>query len=161
VSYSPALRWFIALLLPLTLAWKLTIGLDDSNELKNRIVELLVQHQFDVVVTEEVVEDMPTIRATSEACRMLISKASPSGWRRHMISELAAATDRTFIVFRGMVYTEQPTWLTLVIHSWSRVLRKLGFVRNTTPVIAVVATVPCDAERLPWDELGIPKTAAK
>jgi len=153
VSYSPALRWFIALLLPLTLAWKLTVGLDDSSELKGRIVDFLVQHQFDVVVTEEVVEGMPTIRATSEACRMLISKTSPSGWRRHMISELATATDRIFIVFRGRVYTEQPAWL-LVVHLWSSFLRKLGRVRNTTPVIAVLATAPCDAERFPWDELG-------
>jgi hypothetical protein len=163
VSYSPALRWFIALLLPLTLVWKLTVGLDDSNELKNRIVELLVQHQFDVVVTQEVVEDMPTIRATKDACRMFISKTPPSGWRQQMISELATATDRIFIVFRGRIYTEHPTWLTLVIHFWSRFLRKLGLVRNTTPVIAVVATAPCDAERFPWDELrewGFPKTAA-
>ena len=154
MSYSPALRWFIALLLPLTLAWKLTVGLDDSNELKNRIVDFLVQHQFDVVVTEEVVEGMPTIRAASEACRMLISKTTPSGWRRHMISELATATDRIFIVFRGRVYTEQPTWLTLVIHLWSRFLRKLGLVRNTTPVIAVIARALCDAESLPWQNFA-------
>ena len=160
MSYSPALRWFIALLLPLTLAWKLTVGLDDTSELKNKIVEFLVQHQFDVAVTEEIVEGMPTIHATREACRMLISKTSPYGWRRHMISELATATDRIFIVFRGKVYTEQPTWLTLVTHLWSRFLREMGFVRNTTPVIAVVATAPCDAERVPWDELnewGFPK----
>jgi hypothetical protein len=77
-----------------------------------------------------------------------------------MISELATSTDRIFIVFRGNVYTEQPTWLTLVTHLWSRFLREMGFVRNTTPVIAVVATAPCDAERVPWDELnewGFPK----
>jgi hypothetical protein len=52
-----------------------------------------------------------------------------------MISELAAATDRIFIVFRGRVYTELPTWLTLVTHRWSRFLRELGLVRNTTPVL--------------------------
>jgi hypothetical protein len=154
VSYSPALSWFIVLLLPLTLAWKLTVGLDDSNELKDRIVQFLVQHQFDVAVTEEIVEGMPTIRATREACGMLISKTSPYGWRRHMISELATATDRIFIVFRGRVYTEQPTWLTLVTHLWSRFLRELGLVHNATSVIAVVATAPCDAERFAWDELA-------
>ena len=159
MSYSPALKWFIALLLPLTLAWKLTVGLDDSSELKNGIVELLVQHQFDVVVTEEIVEGMPTIRATKKACRMLISKTSPYGWRRHMISELATATDRIFIVFRGKVYTEQPTWLTWSLTCGPGFFARLGFVHNTTPVIAVVATAPCDAERVPWDELNgrIPK----
>jgi hypothetical protein len=153
VSFSPALKWFIALLLPMGLAWKLTVGLDDSNELKEKIFEFLVQHQFDVVISQEIVEDMPTIRASSEACRMLISKTSPYGWRRHVISELAAPTDRVFIVFRGMVYTDQPTWLTLATSLLSRFLRELGLRRHVTPVIAVVATATCDVERLPWHEL--------
>jgi hypothetical protein len=153
VSYSPALKWFIALLLPLTLAWKSTVGLESSSDLKNEIVEFLIQHQFKVLVTEELVEDMPTVRATREACRMLILKTSPMGWRQDMIENQAAATERVFIVFRGRVYTEQPTWLTLVAHLWSRMLRELGLVRHTIPVIAVVATAHCDAERLPWNEL--------
>jgi predicted small integral membrane protein len=153
VSYSPALSWFMVLLLPLTLGWKLAVGLDDSNELKDRIVQFLVQHQFEVAVTEEIVEGMQTVRATRQSCGMLISKTSPYGWRRHMISELATRTDRIFIVFRGRVYTEQPTWLTLVTHLWSRFLRELGLVRNITPVIAVIAAAGCDAERLPWNEL--------
>ena len=90
MSYSPALKWFVALLLTVTLAWKLTVGLADSNELKEKIVEFLVQHQFNVSISEEIVEDMPAIRASKEACRMLILKSSSNGWRRHMISELTA-----------------------------------------------------------------------
>jgi hypothetical protein len=153
VSYSPVLKWFVALLLPMTLAWKLTIGPDHSHELKEQIVGFLVRHQFEVTIIDEIIEDMPAIRASREGCHMTISKTSPYGWRKHMISELAAATDRVFIVFRGMVYTEQPTWLTLGSHLWSRFLRESGFRRHITPVIAVVATATCDAERLPWYEL--------
>jgi hypothetical protein len=153
VSYSPALRWLVALLLPMTLAWKLGVGPEDPNALKEKIVQFLVRHQFDVVISEEIVEDMPAIRASSEGCRMLVFKTSPNGWRQHMISELTAATDQPFIVFRGMVYTEQPTWLTLVAHLWSRFLRKLGLRHDTIPVIAVMAPAKCDVERLPWHEL--------
>ena len=145
-------RWLIVSLLPLTLAWKLAVGLEDPNELKNGIVDLLAQNHFDVLVTEETMDGMPIIRASSEACRMVIVKTPASGWTRHMISDLAA-TDRVFIVFRGRVYTEQPIWLTLVTHMWSSFIRKLGFARNTIPVIAVVATAACGAESVPWVEL--------
>jgi hypothetical protein len=143
----------VALLLPMTLAWKLTVGLEDPTALKEGILDFLVQHQFDVAITEDVVEDMPAIRASREACRMLILKTAPNGWRRHMISELAAATDQVFIVFRGMVYTEQPTWQTLVARFWSSFMRKFGLQRYTTPVIAVIATASCNVEGLPWYEL--------
>jgi hypothetical protein len=147
------LRWSVALLLPMTLAWKLSVGLEDSNELKERILEFLVQHHFDVAISEEIVEDMPAIHASKEGCHMLVSKTSPNGWRQTMISELTAATDQAFIVFRGRVYAEQPTWLTLVTHLWTRVLRKLGLQHDTIPVIAVMASANCDAEKLPWQEL--------
>jgi hypothetical protein len=153
VSCSLAFKCFVALLLPVTLAWKLTVGLEDSTELKAEIAKFLVQHQFDVAITEDIVEDMPAIRASREACRMVILKTAPSGWRRKMISELTAATDQVLIVFRGMVYTEQPTWLTLVTHFWSSFLRKLGLQRYTTPVIAVIAPATCNVEGLPWYEL--------
>ena len=153
MSYSPALKWFVALLLPMTLAWKLTLGLEDPNELKKRIVEFLVQHHFDVAISEEIVEDMPAIQASREGCRMLVWKTSPNGWRQVMISELTAATDQTFVVFRGIVYTNQPTWLTLTTHLWSRFLRKLGLRHDTIPVIAVKASANCDVESLPWQKL--------
>ncbi len=154
MSYSRALKWFVALLLPVTLAWKLTVVPEDPNELREKIVEFLVQHQFDVFISEEISEDdMPAILASKEACRMLILKSSPNGWRRHIISELTAATDQVFIVFRGMVYAEQPVLLTLGTHLGSRILRKFGLRTYTTPVIAVVAPAVCDVKGLPWYEL--------
>jgi hypothetical protein len=152
MSCSLAVKCFVALLLPMTLAWKLTIGLEESTELKERIVEFLAQQQFKVAVTEDIVEDMPAIQASRGACRMVILKTPPNGWRRHM-NGLTAPTDQVFIIFRGIVYTEQPTWLTLVAHLWSRFVRKVGLQRHTTPVIAVIAPASCDVERLPWYEL--------
>jgi hypothetical protein len=153
VSYSPALNWFIALLLPLTLAWKLTVGPDASNDLKLRIAEFLVERQFEVVETEQIIQDMPILRATQGACRMLVSRTSNYNWDRQKISKFASAGDDVFMVFRGMVYTDQPTLRTSFSHLWSRFLRPLGLVHHTTPVIAVIAPAICDAEKLHWDEL--------
>jgi hypothetical protein len=140
-------------LLLLTLAWKSSVGLEDSKELPSKLIEFLVQHEFDVIATEENMDDMPILRATRGPCSMLVLKTSPYGWRQHMISDLATTTGRAFTVFRGRVYTEQPTWQTLATHLWSRFLRELGLLRHTTPVIAVVAPAACDGERLPWDKL--------
>lgn len=153
VNYSPAFKWFIVLLLPLTLVWKLTAAPDASLELKDQLVDFLVNHRFDVAVLEESMDTMPVIRATTGTCRMLVMKISPDGWQRDLIRDHAQPTDRVFFVFRGKVYTDQPTWLTAAAGLWSRLLRELRLRRYITPVIAVIAPELCNAERLPWEEL--------
>jgi hypothetical protein len=154
VKYSPAFRWFIVLLLPLTIVWKLTAvsgaALEDK-EVQDRLVEFLNYHQFDVVV--EKLLDAPVIRATTGTCQMLLMRVSPDGWQRDLIRGRAQATDRVLFIFRGTVYTDQPVWLTAAVGWWSKQLQKLGLRRNIPPVIAVIAPELCRAERLPWDEL--------
>ena len=124
VNYSPAFKWFIALLLPLTIVWKLTAAPDAVLELKDKLVEFLVNHQFDVVVLEKLMDTMPVIRATTGTCRMLVMKVSPDGWQRDLIRDRAQATDRVFFIFRGKVYTDQPIWLTAAAGWWSRATSK-------------------------------------
>ena len=96
---------------------------------------------------------MLVIRATTGTCRMHVMETSPEGWQRDLIRKRAQATDRVFFIFRGKVYTDQPTWQTATAAWWSRGLQKLGFRRHITPVIAVAASQLCNAERLPWDDL--------
>jgi hypothetical protein len=154
VNYSPAFKWFIALLLPITIVWKLTAApYASSYELKDKLVEFLVHHQFDVVVLEEQYDYMPVISASAGRCRMLIMKVSADGWQRDLVRARAQATGRAFFVFRGKVYPDQPIWLTAAAHLWSRGLQKLGLRSHIIPVIAVIAPELCGAERLPWDEL--------
>ena len=70
VNYSPAFKWFIALLLPVTIVWKLTaIPHASSYELKDKLVEFLINHQFDVVVLEEWIDYMPRCRSSRSCCR--------------------------------------------------------------------------------------------
>ena len=159
MSSSPVLKWGVLLLLPLTLGWKLAVRPGDSGELKEKetqlkIAEFLVRQRFAVAVSEKMDEGQPAIRATAGACRILVAKSPALGWDRDMIRRNATAADEIFVVFAGKVYTEQPTWLTVPDFLWARFRRELGMNAQPTPVLAVIATTNCGAERLPWKELG-------
>jgi len=153
VSSSTALKASIAIILLVSIAWKITIQPDDPNDLKDDLVKFFERNHFNVVVTERVVNYMPIIQASAASCRLQVARLTPDGSNRDLIGKLAMDTDRLFIVFRGRVYTQQPTLWTVLNYLWSRFLRELGLIRHITPVIAVAADSSCDAERLPWDEL--------
>ena len=150
---SPALKWFIVLLLPLTLAWKFAVGPEVPDDLEFEIIKFLRNQHLEVISTNEMVNYLSIIQATSGSCRMLVAKIAPDGSSRDVIGGLATANDRLFIVFRGRVYAHQPVLFTEFRYLWSRFLRELGLVRHIPPVLAVVATTSCDAEQLPWDAL--------
>lgn len=152
MSFSPAFKWFLALLVPLTFGWKLIGGDHTSYDTKDNIVQFLSRHKFDI--TEQIVAGLPVIDATAGLCRLIVVEASPDGWTRDIIRHIVRTTERQFIVFRGNIYMEQPTWLTITDHWWSRSLRKLGLAKRDEPVIAVSASASCDVERLPWVELS-------
>jgi len=85
---------------------------------------------------------------------VLAAKSPAMGWDRDLLRQHTTPNDRVFVVFRGKVYDEQPTWLTVPDYLWSRVQRELGINRQPTPVFAVISPVGCQAERLPWHELA-------
>ena len=159
VTYSPGFKLLIVVLLPLTLVWKLTAGSDDSTELKNKVVAFLVRQQLEVAVLDDWNDNMPVIRATAGACRLEIAKASPDGSHNELLRARAAANDHIFTIFRGKVYVDQPTWLTVSYAVMSKLFQRMGLVRDVTPVLRVIARAPCNAEHLPWQEFedsGVP-----
>jgi hypothetical protein len=130
---------------------------DNQNYLKEDLVKFLERNHFDVVVTDEALNGMPIIRATAASCHLEVARLTPDGSNRDEFRYVTAGTDRSFIVFRGTVYTEQPVLLTVLYYLWSRFLREFGLIRQIAPVITVAVNSSCDAERLPWGELqGIP-----
>ena len=154
MNSSNSLKWSLALILLVSVAWKIAIPTaDDENDLRDHLVGFFERNHFDVVVSDEIVNYMPIIEANAASCQIRIARLTPDGSNRILIQDLAAGTDRLFIVFRGQVYTQQPILLTVVNYFWSRFLRELGFIRHLTPVIAVAESSSCDAEGLPWDEL--------
>jgi hypothetical protein len=155
------LKWFVLLLLPLTVGWKLAVRPADPGELgriekdaQRKVADFLFRQHFAIAVTDKMEEGHPAVRATAGFCRILVAKSSAMGSDRDLIRRYVTAEDRVFVVFRGGIYAEQPTWLTVSDSLWSRFRRELGFKIEASPVLAVIATRNCEAERLPWNELG-------
>ena len=154
MNSSGAFRWFIAGVLLLAIGWKIAIQPDDQNDLTEDLVKLLERNHFNVVVAIEAVNtNTPIIRATTATCHLQIARLSPDGSNRDLIHHLAASSDRSFIVFRGSVYAEQPVVWSVLNYLWSRFLRELGLIEHITPVFSVAVNSRCNAEQLPWGEL--------
>jgi hypothetical protein len=152
VNVSPALRWLLVLLLPLTLAWKLVSRPADPNKIRNDIVVFLERHDFNTLDSRKPLVDIQIIEARSVACRLLVGNISPYGVHTDIVQQLGTAADRRFFVFRGIVYQQQPVVLTAVNHLGFRFLHDLGLVSAIPPVLALVSS--CDAAaHLPWGEL--------
>src|ERR1700742_1669993 len=143
----------MAAAIALSIGWKITIQPDNDSYLTKRLVDFLEQNHFNVVVTDEMVAYTPVIRAATGSCQLQVARLTADGSNRDLIRNLAAGVDRSFVVFRGTVYTQQPVRLTVLHYLWSRSLRELGLVRHITPVMAVAANPACNAEQLPWAEL--------
>lgn len=157
MNSSRAFRWCIAIAITLSIGWKVTIQPDNESYLTKRLVDFFEHNHFNVVVTDEMVDYTPIIRAATDSCWLQVARLTPDGSNRDLIRNLAAGTDRSFVVFRGTVYIQQPIPLTVLHYLWSRFLRELGMTRHITPVIAVAASSSsCNAEQLPWAELQIP-----
>jgi len=141
----------------LTIGWKIAIQPDDPNYLKEDLIKFFERNHFNGVVTDEIVNYTSIIRATTASCRLQIARLTPDGSSRDLIRHLAAGTDRSFVVFRGAVYAQQPVLWTVLNCLWSRFLRELGLIRHISPIVNVVVNSSCNAERLPWGELqGVP-----
>ena len=154
VSYSPAFKWFLILLVPITLAWKLTVpGRVPIESATTKAVEMLVRQHFNVALVKGAPWE-PALRATSGACRILVTNASPIAWERTFTSNHATSDDDVFVVFGGRIYSQHPTWLTVTNFLWFRLRHELGFNVQPTPILTVVANKNCQAERLPWKELS-------
>jgi hypothetical protein len=160
-NFSPVLKLVLVLLLVLSLGWKSAVRIDYSSNLEDKIRDFLVRNHFLVTVSEEIIRDHRTFRASKAACQILVTEISHRGWERDAMNSRATAMDQVFIVFGGKIYTEQPTWLTASDFLWYKLLGELGLKVRSTPVLAVVATKSCDAERLPWYELASAEPRSK
>ncbi|MEY9884263.1 hypothetical protein [Bradyrhizobium sp. USDA 329] len=150
MSCSVRFNWVIAAVLLLATAWKIAIPFENPGQLREDLVRFLEQNHFSVVATNEVTTGTLIIRATRASCQLQVARLTPDGSNRNLVRHLATGTDRSFVVFRGEVYAQQPIAWTVLHYLSSRFLRELGFVRHITPVIDVAESLGCNAERLPW-----------
>jgi hypothetical protein len=160
-NFSPVLKWVLLLLLVMSLGWKSAVRIDYSSNLEDKLRSFLVRNHFLVTVSEEIIRDHRTFRATKAACQMLVTEISHRGWERDSMNRRATVMEQMFIVFGGKIYAEQPTWLTASDFLWYKLLSELGLKVRPAPLLAVIATNTCDAERLPWYELASAEPALK
>jgi hypothetical protein len=158
VKCSTALKWLLILALPLTLGLKLVVRPDLSvaseTDVQQRVAEFLRRQHFTVALSDQAGEGQYMLRASAGPCRILVAKSDPKGWDSAAIRQNATDGDRVFVVFRGRTYEDQPTWLTVPYFLWSRLERELGMRAQAAPLLSVIATAGCGAERLPWAELS-------
>jgi hypothetical protein len=159
VKFSPGIKWLVlAVLLPLTLGWKLVVRPTNMGDLPDRDVQqqvtmFLANQRFSVSAADKVEGGQPMLWARAGTCRLLAAKSPAMGWDRDLIRRYSVQDDDVFTVFRGRVYSEQPIWLTVPNLLWARFRRELGLRVSAEPALAIIATKICDAERLPWAEL--------
>ncbi len=151
MSFSPALKLLLAVFLPLTLFWKLTVKADNSDHPEDDVIAFLARQGFHEVVTEDL--NFRGIRAVNGTCHMRIIMPSYYGAHRDIIRDLITADETLMFVHEGRVYREQPILLTVSAELWARALRKMGLAGRHMSVLAVVAQRQCEADRLPWDQL--------
>jgi hypothetical protein len=158
VKCSTALKWFLIFALPLTLGLKLVVRPDRSvaseADVHQKVAEFLRRQHFAVALPDRTGEGQYMLRASVGPCRILVAKSDPMAWDSAAIRRNATDGDRIFVVFRGRTYEDQPTWLTVPYFLWSRLERELGMRAQAAPLLSVIATAGCGAERLPWGELS-------
>ena len=156
MNYSPARKLSILLVLvALTLGLKWAAAFREPSNVEDAqlsVAEFLARQHFAVSVPEKAIEGWTAIRATTPGCRMLVTNSSVLGWDRDLIAQSATAGDRVFVVYRGSLYAERPSWL-IASYLWSRLLREMGVKVQPVSLLTVVAETSCDAERLPWDQV--------
>jgi hypothetical protein len=158
VKCSAALKWFLIFALPLTLGLKFVVRPDRSvaseADVQQKVAEFLRRQHFAVALADRTGEGQYMLRASAGPCRILVAKSDPMAWDSAAIRRNATDGDRVFVVFRGRTYEDQPTWLTVPYFLWSRLERELGLRAQAAPLLSVIATASCGAERLPWSELS-------
>ena len=166
MSSSLVLKLGLVLLLSLTLGWKLVVRTSDAHRVpeqdpRQQIVEFLIRHNFTIASVEHGTQGLPIVRASAGACRIMVIRSPALGWDHDLVRRSATPADHVFVAFGGKIYPKQPTWRTVSDHLWARLRRELGQHAQPTPVFAVVATRSCEAERLPWNEIGARQTAVQ
>src|SRR5713226_4330960 len=101
----------LAALLVLTLGWKFTIRPDNPRDLSEQVAEFLARQQFAVSRTNQIINEMPVLYATSKNCRLLIAKGILMRDSVAQVEYLTHENDRIFLVFRGTLYNKQPLLL--------------------------------------------------
>lgn len=159
MSYSHAFKWVIAMLILLTLGWKIAIPPGEASDLTGDLIAFFKRNSFSVALADRIINpdtgttDVPIIQANRDSCSLLVAALTFDGSNRQLVKSRLASADQRFVVFRGKIYIEQPIFLTVTNYLWSRFLTELGLSRRQSPALAIGSNASCNADLLPWTDL--------
>jgi hypothetical protein len=111
---------------------------------------IAIQHPIDTIAIQHPLG----VSGRSGGCELLIAEVAYQGWQRDFFRRAVSEEDQFFFFFRGHKFQDQPVWLTRLSGYWNTFLRNLGFNAPVEPVLAIVASAPCDLNAMPWQELA-------
>ena len=122
-------------------------------QVNQKVAAFLTREHFRVTIAEKSEEGEPAVLAVSGECRIRVVRSRAEGFQTDQIRRLATGDDTVFAVFGGRIYSKQPTWLPVVESLTAKVGREFGLRLDPKPILQVIASRNCDAERLPWANL--------
>jgi hypothetical protein len=154
-------KWLLALLLVLSLGskWALSVYAhpvpngQEERAAEDAVASFLTRNHFNVVGAGNVTFGMQMVEATAGLCRLRVVLSASRGWHRDLIRNMTKPGERTFVVFRGNVYAEQPMLLTIFDFLQYKLLTKVGIGARANPVMTVISEPSCGAEELAWTEI--------
>lgn len=153
---SRGFKFLLSATLVFTLGCKLLLRPAASGEgamsPQSQLAEFLTRQHFSVSVVEHPADGQPSVVASTGVCRISAFRSPAMGSDRDLVRRLALPTDEVFVVYRGKIYNEQPTWLTVSDFLWARALRELGISSTERAVYAIISPKNCSVSRLPWEE---------
>jgi hypothetical protein len=120
---------------------------------EDEVVRFLVRNHFTVVGARNVTFGMQIVEATAGPCQLRVVLSASRGWHRDLIRSMTKPGERSFVVFRGKIYSEQPMLLTVFDFLWYKLLTKIGLEAHATPVMTVMEEPNCGADQLAWNEI--------
>jgi hypothetical protein len=158
VISSPVPKLVFCGLLVLTLWFKVSVGrrpfVSGQDEMvRTYIARFLARQGFQ---PNRIIAIQNPVGASgrSDGCQLLITEVAFQGWHRDFFRRVVSKEDQFFFFFRGHKYQDQPVWLTRLSGYWNTFLRNLGFNAPVEPVMAIVASPPCDLNAMPWQEVA-------
>ena len=151
-------RFVLCGLLVLTLSFKVSVGGSQVVSGKNETVRAFIARflagqgfELDPAIA---IQYPIGASGRSGGCQLLIGEVTFQGWQRYIPRRIASDGDQVYFFFRGDMYRDQPVWLTRLSGYWNTLLRNLGFKAPVEPILAIVASPPCDLNAMPWQELA-------
>jgi hypothetical protein len=153
---TPWFKAVLALILCLSVGLKFAIFAGQpksSASVERELEKFFIQNGYAVTMSGEG-EDPFFLTAKAGDCSMRVYLASPKGWHRYLIPQLKSRAERSFFVFDGAIYEDQPVWKTWFSYMQWLTARNFGMRPSIEPVLGINQSPSCNETSIPWDKIA-------